>query len=352
MADSLFGHLAFTFGDHPENIATEALSFILGRSAKARLAFQRLLAQTGVSLPDEIRYVTQDSGDDEAIPDLVGYGPDNTPVVVAEAKFWAGLTDNQPITYLKRILDKPNGILLFIAPVARLETLWPELIRRCKQAKYIGLVQQLSSELLTMKLGQGIFLGITSWRLILNTLKHALETEGELETAADVRQLEGLREHMDTEAFLPLRSAELAGENGTRMLQFNGLVDDITQDLIDENIASVLGLRATPLYHGYGRYMKIGDYGCMLQVNANWWSTLRDTPIWFSIKSAKGGGPWKYSSQARERLSHLEFEEPTRLFVEDDLIFIPIFLPLGKERSEVLKEMRAQIDEVFGCLSD
>ena len=47
-----------------------------------------------------------------------------------EAKFWAGLTENQPNAYLARLpLDERPAVLLFVAPEARLETLWPELRR-------------------------------------------------------------------------------------------------------------------------------------------------------------------------------------------------------------------------------
>ncbi len=45
---SLFGHLALRFGSQPENLATEALSYILGKSMSARLGFLGSFRQDGI----------------------------------------------------------------------------------------------------------------------------------------------------------------------------------------------------------------------------------------------------------------------------------------------------------------
>ena len=49
--------------------------------------------------------------------------------MLIEAKFRAGLTDNQPMAYLKRLPANTPSALLFVAPAARLTTLWNELRR-------------------------------------------------------------------------------------------------------------------------------------------------------------------------------------------------------------------------------
>ena len=48
--DTLFGHLALSFGSHPENRATEALQFVLVRSKETRRLFLQFLAQADNSL--------------------------------------------------------------------------------------------------------------------------------------------------------------------------------------------------------------------------------------------------------------------------------------------------------------
>jgi len=52
-----------------------------------------------------------------------------------ENKFWAGLTDNQPISYLKQLAKYTQPtVLLVVVPEAREQTVWRELIRRLKGA--------------------------------------------------------------------------------------------------------------------------------------------------------------------------------------------------------------------------
>lgn len=53
--DSLFGHLASRSG-HPENVATDALNYILNRSSVARRAFLEYARQADVELPDTLMF--------------------------------------------------------------------------------------------------------------------------------------------------------------------------------------------------------------------------------------------------------------------------------------------------------
>ena len=60
--------------------------------------------------------------------DLVAYDAGGSERVLIEAKFWAGLTDNQPNTYLARLLRAGEpAVLLFVAPEQRLVTVWTEI---------------------------------------------------------------------------------------------------------------------------------------------------------------------------------------------------------------------------------
>ncbi len=132
--DSLFGHLASRLSSHPENIATEALNYVLNRSTVARRAFAQYAAQSGADMPETLHFRTQEAGGDGAIPDLVGLDGEGRQVLLVEAKFWAGLTDNQPVAYLERLPASSDGLLLFVAPATRFPTLWPEPFQRCRDA--------------------------------------------------------------------------------------------------------------------------------------------------------------------------------------------------------------------------
>ena len=90
------------FSAHPENLATEALNYVLRRTPSARAALIQFCA-IGASLPPDLAFQTQVAGDDQTIPDLVGTDADNVARLVIEAKFWAGLTERQPVQYLQRV---------------------------------------------------------------------------------------------------------------------------------------------------------------------------------------------------------------------------------------------------------
>ena len=118
---TLLGHLAFNFASHPENLATEALLFVLERSLEARRAMARLLGDCGIEVPESLSYRSQAGSDDGSIPDLVGVDSEGRRPVIVEAKFWAGLTDNQPCGYLKQLPEAAPGILpidpIFLSPI-------------------------------------------------------------------------------------------------------------------------------------------------------------------------------------------------------------------------------------------
>ena len=116
-----------------ELVATEALRYILQQSEAARNALEQMLSTAGVEVGSLTRFETEVSGEEGERVDLVCYDEHGTKRVLIEAKFWAGLTDNQPNTYLASLSEDTHSALLFVAPAQRIETLWPELCRRAEE---------------------------------------------------------------------------------------------------------------------------------------------------------------------------------------------------------------------------
>jgi hypothetical protein len=350
--DSLFGHLA-SKSAQPENVATEALNYILNRSSIARSAFIQFAKQANVELPDELLFRTQAGGDDNAIPDLVGTDPEAGQVFVVEAKFWAGLTDNQPVAYLNRLPYQTASLLLFIAPARRFETLWPELLRRCRNENVS--VEQSHEEMArgfkAIKVGTTHTLAITSWQAVLAYILRALETEGEHRVASDVQQLQGLCERMDSGAFLPLRSEELTSDTGARVRQYCDIVNEVTRKAIAEGIVSVEGLRATAGEGWFLRYVTLPDVAnslFSLRFDADSWAKWRATPLWLGFNAKKRH--WH-----KEALASLELEQPPRLIVNGTDLFVPLHMSTGVEKREVVLAVFEQVKEVaqlyhFGLL--
>jgi hypothetical protein len=104
-------------------------------------------------------------------------------------------------------------------------------------------------------------------------------------------------------------------------------------------------------YGRYTRYFTIQGYGCSLNFNPSHWSELRETPIWLELKSSKGdGSKWKYPENARPKLSRLENEIPSRVIRYEDALLVPIYLPIGAEKDDVLHSIEDQITEVIELL--
>ena len=128
--------LAPKFGPHQtENIAVEALGHILSESEAARHALSDVLRTGGAEVGKIARVRTQASGAKRTQPDLAGFDQCGAERVLIEAKFGARLTENQPVAYLKRLPENQGSVLLFVAPAARIESLWTDLCRLVTEAK-------------------------------------------------------------------------------------------------------------------------------------------------------------------------------------------------------------------------
>src|SRR5687768_13753502 len=97
---SLLADLTLRLASSPEDVATEALTLILGRSPAAREAMNNLLAQWSQSECAITRWRAQVVGADDSRTDMEGEDAAGTMRVILENKFWAGLTPNQPTAYL------------------------------------------------------------------------------------------------------------------------------------------------------------------------------------------------------------------------------------------------------------
>ncbi len=118
----------------PENVAVESLAHILSESEATRRALSAILSVGGATVGPIARVRTQATGEEGERPDLVGFDQRGRECVLMEAKFWAGLTANQPLAYLTRLSEKSPSALLFIAPAARIESLWAELCRQVSES--------------------------------------------------------------------------------------------------------------------------------------------------------------------------------------------------------------------------
>ena len=100
---TLLAKLASKFGPQTENLAVDALGHILSGSKAARLALSKMIEAGGAVVGEIAQVRTQATGKEGERPDLAGFDRDGRERVLIEAKFWAGLTGNQPVAYLERL---------------------------------------------------------------------------------------------------------------------------------------------------------------------------------------------------------------------------------------------------------
>lgn len=181
-----------------ENIATEALAFILHSNESARSGLMKFLRGIASDLPS-LQFRTQqtdgsarpDQTDGSARPDMCGFEGTKVRVFI-ENKFWAGLTVKQPVEYLERLAKCTQpSLLLVVVPTARQETMWRELCRRIEEAKVstprgeaaVGGVRSAA-------IGRGRILALTSWKTLLDAIETELTDEPQAKN--DLLQLRGL----------------------------------------------------------------------------------------------------------------------------------------------------------------
>jgi hypothetical protein len=338
---SVLAHLTGRFVTQAENLATEALAYILAQHPAASEAFTAVARGYEPALPEQLIFRTQVRGKDGAIPDLTGGDATGEPLVV-EAKFWARLTANQPVTYLRRLPAGP-GLVLFIAPDARRELLWSELIRLSAGA---GLTVGPDRPNETVRSMEGHTLALTSWRHVLVALRAALELAGDHDGLSDLRQLEGLTELQDREAFLPLEPGEFTSSMARRLLQLGPLIVDTVDAAVHAGLADATGFRASSGWGSwYERWFALAGWECLLHVNFTRWGTQRETPIWLRISGGEG------NSDVLRALAPLRHEDPPRLIERDGRLQVPIFLPVGMERDAVRAGLDDQLRQVHDLLA-
>lgn len=288
--NSLLAHIVPLYGK-TELVATEALRYILQQSEAARAALESMLRAAGVEVGSLTRFQTEAIGDEGERVDLVCYDENGTERVLIEAKFWAGLTDNQPNTYLARLPEDGQSALMFVAPAQRIETLWPTLSTRAEEQHQLTSPSE-SGDLRSAAIdGSGRKMMLTSWRAVLMQMESQASIAGGRAAVRDIEQLVGLTERMDSDAFLPIHSDELGQDFPRRMLNIVRLIDDATQRAVANDWADIDGLRVAPQWHGFGRYLRLNGVVAWLGIDFRYWSGQGESPIWLHSQDGKWSDP-------------------------------------------------------------
>ncbi len=319
-----------------EDVAVEALGHILSTSEAARAALSDVVAAGGGQVGPIVRVQTQDTGEKGARPDLAGFDESGLDHVLIEAKFAAGLTPNQPVTYLKRLQRLPDGrptVLLFVSPAARVESLWAELRRRASESG-IALESFRKAEGVwrAAVVGGGTRLMLTSWKVLLDRMSVRVEAADDSQAGADIRQLRGLAVREEDNVFRPLRPEELRDQDSPLLVL-------LVEELIDLAIEGAKRRRVAtksqkkPQAWGYGQWLRLAGVDVWFGIHFDRWvrSPTALLWLWFSRKSLEARG-----EKARIALEPLRSRRRQELFDDDERgLLVPVPLPpeVGARRS-------------------
>ncbi|MDE0098299.1 MAG: hypothetical protein OXM87_01565 [Truepera sp.] len=188
---SLLGYLIpriASSGEEPA--ATQALAYLLNASTDIAQAFVDVVGRTGIAAFTPGRIVVEEQHGNH-FPDLTIRDTDGVIRVLVENKFWAGLTDAQPVDYLKALPGDVSSVLVFIVPHQRVYGLWGELRKKCRHnAVELG-SGSTADGIIWARTGPRL-LAITSWKHVLGRLEHAASSGGHTALQQDIVQLRGL----------------------------------------------------------------------------------------------------------------------------------------------------------------
>ena len=336
---SLLAHIV----GNDEPTATKALAYILRSSPDIAQA----LADGVLGLPDFTPgRIVSESKHNRTRPDITIDDEDGVARAFIENKFWAGLTDQQPVDYLKALPKDRPATLLFVVPEQRIPTVWSELKKRCYDTG-LDLTDESSRH---VRIGFRS-MSVTSWKHILDLLRNAAVAGGHSAIERDILQLRGLTDRVDLDAFLPLRPEEITDVGmAQRLINYSNLVESIANRLVENGIADrrhgIDDSRRLQTGHGWytaGRYLRVHRrFGLWLGVELEVWRDSGITPLWWRIENTDFHGVGPMWSQIEMLFADVQVYEGYK--------YIPIYLETGVEEDGVINHAVVQMQEIANAL--
>ena len=329
---SLLGQFFSNIKGSQEDIASKGLVYILQLSNSAKNAMYKLIQNNINILYTDIQFIAQNIGENNERPDISGIDNSGNEVIIIEAKFWASLTGNQPVEYLKRL--EKNSVLVFICPKQREISLQNEIESRMRSD---SIIYQSFNNIL--KLDKNNFLVIFNWNIVLNTIKEALINNEEKLLVSDIDQIIGFCEVIDNNTFLPIQDNDLSPSFAKRINSYYDLLDKIVDKLKMLTDISTTGLKATPQRFGYTRYFTIDDNCASLELNTYLWAEYSDTPFWIAIKDKA----WQQPNEFKNKLMNASKKHKINIFNNNDILYFSLIPKRNEIEENVINNIAEKI---------
>lgn len=308
-----------------ENAATESLAFILNAHAELRHAFSIRITNALSRAVAVSRVKTQQVASDDSRPDMALHDTEGRLVGLVEVKFWAGLTDAQPLAYLQQLDVAVGGVLIFIAPTKRLMSLTHEIENRCRVAGR----ELLSIDGTKLVAGNSTIL-LWSWSDVLDGFKDTATHAMNRAALSDVDQLQGLCSLFETTGFIPMSREELDDRDvPRRVMALADLAEAIVEAAQRANLVSLKGAGISNGRAWSGRYLALSRAGGWFGVSYRLWSELGAGPLWLNFLP----NDWGRAPSVRHALAAWFAPPQPRAFdATDGRIHVPIPIVAGAER--------------------
>ena len=314
-----------------EDVATNALYFILSRSNSAKRALSEFLGDDRGPLQVA---AARPWGADAlgAIPDLACFDEADNLIALIESKFWASLTHHQPVTYWEKLpVDRP-AVLLFLAPDYRIDSgsLWEQLVDRLHIAGHeLGPADRRESLLTaSAKIGQQRLI-LTTWNVLLEKMALKAKDDGDVQACFEIAELQGLATDVT------------ASENPRRDENLKKLIADAVKRVEQAGWANTDGLTVGQGYEYYGRYLRLAGASAWVGVDFN---TLKQFPaksLWVRFYADPDA---QMSLESVQKVLG-DSAEPGSGWLKG-WACVPMGLPTGADRDAVVKAIVAELERI------
>ena len=316
-----------------EDVATDALSFILSRSSSARVALSELLGDENGPLPiaKAQTWMTDTHG---AVPDLACYDDAGGLAALIESKFWAPLTHHQPVTYWQGLPTDQRSVLLFLAPDYRVDqgTLWDELEAKLHDAGHeLGPADRNHGLITAPSRGNQRRLTLTTWQLLLDRMARMAKEHDDTQACFEIAELQGLA------------ASAIEGDRPTRDENLKQLIAESVKRVEQSKWADTKGLTVGQGFDFYGRYLRLAGAGAWLGIDYRAAKQWEGTPLWLSFSGDWGADVSEKLEDVRSRLKGMA---ETGIEWRSGAVNLPIDLPAGADREKTLDAIVTQLERI------
>ena len=339
--NGLLAHFAPYLNIGREDVATEALAYILSRSDAARHAFADFLVAGESDAPAIAEVTTQHRLPDGAIPDMVCLDDSDEVLAFVESKFWAPLTRRQPVCYWKALPVAASSILLFIAPPYRVNesSLWDDLVRRLQDKGYqLGETRQEQNLISVPEQDGPRRLMLCSWGLLLDRLAQGVGNR-DSQASFEIAQLRGLADSV------------IAGADPQRDGNTKNLINGVVDRLVQLGWANTDGFReGRPLPDAEGRYLHFARAFAWFGISYAE-RRRRNRPLWLVFSDSFGSQSRidVTTDQVRHRLDAAASVDYEMLH---GYLCVPIDWPQGDTDDDMLDALVKHIEDIASKICD